>query len=85
MRKSVAAAGSAALSAVVPAIVAGLIPWYLTGWHGRGGSTNWLPVRIVGGLYRYVRNPMYLAVTTAIAGQALLLIRPVLLANGAVA
>jgi len=28
---------------------------------------------VVGGLYRYVRNPMYLAVMGAIAGQALLL------------
>lgn len=26
---------------------------------------------VVGGLYRYVRNPMYLAVTAAIVGQAL--------------
>ncbi|EXG79893.1 methyltransferase family protein [Cryptosporangium arvum] len=35
---------------------------------------------VVGGLYRYVRNPMYLAVVTTILGQALLLGRPVLLA-----
>jgi protein-S-isoprenylcysteine O-methyltransferase Ste14 len=35
---------------------------------------------VVGGLYRYVRNPMYLAVATTIIGQALLLGRPVLLA-----
>jgi protein-S-isoprenylcysteine O-methyltransferase Ste14 len=34
---------------------------------------------VVGGLYRYVRNPMYLAVTTVIVGQALVLGRPVLL------
>lgn len=34
---------------------------------------------VVGGLYRYVRNPMYLAVAAAIVGQALLLGRPVLL------
>jgi protein-S-isoprenylcysteine O-methyltransferase Ste14 len=34
---------------------------------------------VVGGLYRYVRNPMYLAVTATIAGQALLLGRPALL------
>jgi protein-S-isoprenylcysteine O-methyltransferase Ste14 len=27
---------------------------------------------VVGGSYRYVRNPMYLAVTAAIAGQAFL-------------
>jgi protein-S-isoprenylcysteine O-methyltransferase Ste14 len=35
---------------------------------------------VVGGLYRYVRNPMYLAVSATILGQALLLWRPVLLA-----
>jgi protein-S-isoprenylcysteine O-methyltransferase Ste14 len=33
---------------------------------------------VVGGLYRYVRNPMYLAVLAAILGQALLLGRAVL-------
>jgi protein-S-isoprenylcysteine O-methyltransferase Ste14 len=35
---------------------------------------------VVGGLYRYLRNPMYVAVTATIAGQALLLGRPWLLA-----
>jgi protein-S-isoprenylcysteine O-methyltransferase Ste14 len=35
---------------------------------------------VVGGLYRYVRNPMYLAVLACIVGQALLLGQPVLLA-----
>jgi protein-S-isoprenylcysteine O-methyltransferase Ste14 len=34
---------------------------------------------VVGGAYRYVRNPMYLAVGALILGQALLLGRPVLL------
>jgi protein-S-isoprenylcysteine O-methyltransferase Ste14 len=34
---------------------------------------------VVGGLYRYVRNPMYLAVLGAIVGQALLLGQPDLL------
>jgi protein-S-isoprenylcysteine O-methyltransferase Ste14 len=38
---------------------------------------------VVGGVYRYVRNPMYLAVEATIAGQALLLGRPVLFAYGA--
>lgn len=38
---------------------------------------------VVGGLYRYVRNPMYLAVTVAVLGQALLLWRPVLLGYAA--
>ena len=39
---------------------------------------------VVGGLYRYVRNPMYLAVGATIVGQALLLGRWVLLAYAAV-
>jgi protein-S-isoprenylcysteine O-methyltransferase Ste14 len=38
---------------------------------------------VVGGLYRYVRNPMYVAVGTTIVGQALLLGRPGLLAYAA--
>jgi len=38
---------------------------------------------VVGGLYRYVRNPMYLAVIATILGQALLLWRPVLLGYAA--
>ncbi|WP_406176690.1 methyltransferase family protein [Streptomyces sp. NBC_00996] len=40
---------------------------------------------VVGGLYRHVRNPMYVAVVARIAGQSLLLARPVLLVYGAVA
>ncbi|MEV4380418.1 methyltransferase [Streptosporangium sp. NPDC049644] len=39
---------------------------------------------VIGGLYGYVRNPMYVAVLAAIGGQALLLGRPVLLPYGAV-
>jgi protein-S-isoprenylcysteine O-methyltransferase Ste14 len=38
---------------------------------------------VVGGLYRYVRNPMYLAVAATIVGQALLLGRFELLAYAA--
>src|SRR5688500_6540384 len=34
---------------------------------------------VVGGLYRYVRNPMYLAVAAIIVGQALALGQPILL------
>jgi protein-S-isoprenylcysteine O-methyltransferase Ste14 len=34
---------------------------------------------VIGGPYRYVRNPMYLAVTAAIVGQALMLGQPGLL------
>jgi protein-S-isoprenylcysteine O-methyltransferase Ste14 len=38
---------------------------------------------VVGGLYRHVRNPMYLAVGATIVGQALLLGRPILLVYAA--
>jgi len=39
---------------------------------------------VVGGLYRYVRNPMYLAVIACILGQAAILGRPVLVAYGSI-
>ena len=105
---------SALFLAVAPGVVAGLVPWWLTGWEPgatqpplqvmgalliAGGAAVLLdafarfvtegfgtpapvapPERlVVGGLYRYVRNPMYLAVGAMIAGQALLLARPILL------
>jgi protein-S-isoprenylcysteine O-methyltransferase Ste14 len=49
--------------------------------QGRGTPAPPLPTGqlVVRGLYRYVRNPMYLAVLAVITGQALLLSRPVLL------
>ena len=118
MGRLCAAAGSSLFFALAPGVVAGLVPWWLTGWRTGGAS---LPARVlgtallvggaavlvhafarfviegigtpapvaptehlvVGGFYRYVRNPMYLAVEAAIAGQALLLGRPVLLAYAA--
>jgi protein-S-isoprenylcysteine O-methyltransferase Ste14 len=117
MRKLTAAAGSTVFFALAPGIVAGLIPWWLTGWRMRQPLPLWAPFRVigailiaagavvlihafarfvvegvgtpapvaptehlvVGGLYQYVRNPMYLAVVTAIVGQALLLGQVVLL------
>lgn len=39
---------------------------------------------VVGGLYRFVRNPMYLAVAAIIVGQALVLGQPILLAYAVV-
>jgi protein-S-isoprenylcysteine O-methyltransferase Ste14 len=94
--------------AVAPGVVAGLIPYWLTGWRFLSPLPHWTPIRVagalvtlaaalflvsafvrfvleglgtpapiaptehlvVGGVYRYVRNPMYLAVIAAIAGQA---------------
>jgi protein-S-isoprenylcysteine O-methyltransferase Ste14 len=117
MRRPAAAAGSAAFLAVAPGVVAGVVPWLLTGWEVRspsvalqlvgglltvGGAAVLLhafarfvgeglgtpaPIAptehlVVGGLYRYVRNPMYLAVLACIVGQALLLGQPVLLVYG---
>jgi protein-S-isoprenylcysteine O-methyltransferase Ste14 len=119
MRKITATAGSAVFLLIAPGVVAGLVPWWLTGW--RAGAAFPAPVRVTGavviaagaaallgafaqfaiqgrgtpappapteqlvvrGLYRYVRNPMYLAVLAVITGQALLLSRPVLLGYAA--
>jgi protein-S-isoprenylcysteine O-methyltransferase Ste14 len=119
MRRSIAAAGSALFFALAPGLVAGLVPWLLTGWdvqrsyawplralgvalvvagaavlvhafarfvvEGAGTPAPVAPTEhlVVGGLYRYVRNPMYLGVAAAIAGQALILGRPWLLAYAA--
>ena len=122
MRRSVAAIGSAVFFGLAPGTVAGLGPWWLTGWRLREPLAYWAPVRIVGalvaaaglvvlvaafvrfvveglgtpapvappgqlvvgGLYRYVRNPMYLAVVAAIVGQSLLLWQPAVLLYAAV-
>jgi protein-S-isoprenylcysteine O-methyltransferase Ste14 len=119
MRKSLAAAGTAIFFVLAPGLVAGLVPWWLTGWRLRHPQPSWAwaPLRVagvallgtgvvvlvhafvrfavegvgtpapvaptqrlvVGGLYRYVRNPMYLAVVATIVGQALTLGQPALL------
>jgi protein-S-isoprenylcysteine O-methyltransferase Ste14 len=122
MRTAAAAAGSTLFFALAPGVVAGLVPWLLTGWDAADPAWPW-PVRVigavllagcavvlvqafvrfvregrgtpapvgpterlvVGGLYRHVRNPMYVAVVGAIVGQALLLGRPVLLVYAALA
>ena len=119
--RGAAAAGSAVFFALAPGLVAGLVPWWLTGWRFETPLPFWTPLRIlgallaligagvlisafarfvmegvgtpapvaptrrlvVGGLYRFVRNPMYIAVVGAIAGQALLFGRPSLLAYAA--
>jgi protein-S-isoprenylcysteine O-methyltransferase Ste14 len=118
VRSSRAVAGSLVFLVVAPGVVAGLVPWLLTGWEsgellvdlpvvrvagavliaagivvlldafarfaleGRGTPAPVAPTDrlVVGGLYRFVRNPMYLAVEATIVGQALLLGRVVLLA-----
>jgi len=116
--RTIAALGSTLFFALAPGVVAGVVPWWLTGWRaadspfalrvlgagliaagaavlvdafarfvmeGIGTPAPVAPTErlVIGGLYRHVRNPMYLAVAAAIAGQALLLGRPLLLAYAA--
>jgi protein-S-isoprenylcysteine O-methyltransferase Ste14 len=118
MGKSAAAAGSSLFFALAPGVVAGVIPWLITGWDGSPAWPGWrvlgalitacgaavlvhafwrfvaegigtpAPVAptqhlVIGGLYRWVRNPMYLAVVACAAGQAGIFGRPVLLAYAA--
>jgi protein-S-isoprenylcysteine O-methyltransferase Ste14 len=109
MRERYAVLGSLAFLIVAPGVVAGLVPWLLTGWQSIPLPAWWAPVRVLGvtmaavgflvlirafarfavegrgtpapiapteklivtGEYRYVRNPMYIAVLALIAGQAL--------------
>jgi protein-S-isoprenylcysteine O-methyltransferase Ste14 len=57
--------------------------------EGLGTPAPFAPPKhlVVGGLYRYVRNPMYVSIAAAVAGQGLLLGQPklfVALAIGAV-
>jgi protein-S-isoprenylcysteine O-methyltransferase Ste14 len=124
MGKATATAGSLAHFVLQPGAVAGLVPWWLTGWRVRqpAPSWAWTPLRVaglallgagvlvlvaafvrfvvegvgtpapiaptqrlvIGGPYRYVRNPMYLAVVAVIVGQALALGQPGLLTYAAV-
>ena len=119
MRRLGATMGSAMFFVVAPGVVAGVVPWLVTGWkvarpvpwyravlatgglllivagvvvltdafarfvrEGRGTPAPLAPTEqlVVGGLYRYVRNPMYVAVVAIIVGQALVFGRPLLLA-----
>ena len=113
MRKATAATGSLTHFVLQPGVVAGLVPWWLTGWRVPQPipAWAWSPLRVaglvllaagvvvlvhafmrfvgegvgtpapiaptqqlvVGGPYRHVRNPMYLAVIAIIVGQALAL------------
>jgi protein-S-isoprenylcysteine O-methyltransferase Ste14 len=108
MTRRAAAAGTATFL-IVPATVAGVIPWSLTSWEvsHEPGAPGWIvgvclivagsatllnafvrfavdgigtpaPIApterlVVSGLYRYVRNPMYLAVIAVIVGQGIVL------------
>src|SRR6266700_4667330 len=48
VRKPAAAAGSALFFAIAPGVVAGLAPWWLTGWRVHGPLAHWAPVRVAG-------------------------------------
>ncbi|HVN06719.1 MAG TPA: isoprenylcysteine carboxylmethyltransferase family protein [Bryobacteraceae bacterium] len=119
--KTSAIIGSAIFLVIAPGFVAGLVPWWISGWQlksplfdlaflrisgsvlialgllivldsfarfairGLGTPAPVLPTRhlVVTGLYRYVRNPMYVGVVSTIIGQALLLGNVALLEYGA--
>ncbi|MEJ8852590.1 isoprenylcysteine carboxylmethyltransferase family protein [Variovorax rhizosphaerae] len=55
-------------------------------WHGLGTPAPVMPPKrlVVTGFYRYVRNPMYVAVTALIAGQGLLFGSVTVLGYGAI-
>lgn len=122
VRKSMAAAGSAGFLIAAPGTVAGLIPWWISGWVIRRPLVYWWPARVVGvilvvagitvllqafarfvtegrgtpapvaapdrlvigGLFGYVRNPMYVAIIAIICGEALVLWNPILFGYGVV-
>ncbi len=108
--------GTALFFLAAPAIVSGVVPWWITHWHfeppffgleglrivgvalilcalpvlldsflrfAREGLGTPAPVAptehlVVSGWYRFVRNPMYVAVVSIVGGQALLFASPVL-------
>ena len=102
--------GSGVFFVLAPGVVAGLVPWLISGWQlrepmspfaiarmvagglllvagvvvlvrafarfaieGRGTPAPVAPTEhlVIGGDYRFVRNPMYLAVVASVLGQAL--------------
>jgi protein-S-isoprenylcysteine O-methyltransferase Ste14 len=69
----------AAMIAAAVAVLVRLFVRFVT--DGLGTPAPVVPTRhlVVTGLYRHVRNPMYIAVVAAIVGQALVLGRPGLL------
>ncbi len=110
MQRTAAVLGSALFFMVVPFVLAGLVPWWMTHWEFRPAFLNFELARGVGvlliltgvpglvdsfarfalqgygtpapvappqklvvtGLYRYVRNPIYVSVVAVILGQGLL-------------
>ena len=52
MRKPAAVAVSVVFFVLAPGVVAGLIPWWLTGWRVRHPQPSWarVPLRVTGGV-----------------------------------
>lgn len=50
MRRSTAAAGSAAFFVAAPGTVVGLVPWLITRWEMPGDGPAWRVAQVVGGL-----------------------------------
>ncbi len=111
MRRLGASVGSFLFFLAAPGVVAGLVPWWISGWQMRAPFLGWQSLRVAGvalialgapvlldsfvrfalqgrgtpapvlptehlvvtGLYRFVRNPMYVGVLAVIFGQGLLL------------
>ena len=71
-------AGLALIAAGVPVLISAFVRFVV---EGIGTPAPYMPTEhlVVNGLYRHVRNPMYLAVGATIAGQAALLGRSDLL------
>jgi protein-S-isoprenylcysteine O-methyltransferase Ste14 len=63
--------GVALVAAGLPVIL-GAFARFVTEGHGTPAPVAAPDTLVVGGLYRWVRNPMYVAVASVIAGQALL-------------
>jgi protein-S-isoprenylcysteine O-methyltransferase Ste14 len=76
-------AGAVLILAGIPVLVHAFVRFVV---EGLGTPAPMAPPErlVVGGLYRYLRNPMYVAVAATIVGQALLLGRVVLFAWAAV-
>ena len=111
MQRSAAGVATAVFFIVGPGVVAGLVPWLISGWQVGGPMSPFAIVRmaigglllvlgivvlvrafarfvmegrgtpapiapperlVVGGEYRFVRNPMYVALIMAVLGQAMI-------------
>lgn len=77
-------AAGGALTAVASAVLVSAFVRFVVEGAGTPAPPGPTDRLVVGGLYRYVRNPMYLAVIATILGQAVVLGRPILLAYSAV-